>query len=106
MKYTETGAISVQATLLDETLQLEVVDTGIGIPSDRLDSIFNEFEQVRPVGVEQGTGLGLAITSKLVTLLGGTVQVASTPGAGSVFTVRVPSNLLAATPPADVAASR
>ena len=92
IKYTDAGAVAVRATIAKDTLELEVVDTGIGIPPDRLESVFDEFEQVTPTGAEHGAGLGLAITRKLVALLGGTIGVVSTPGTGSVFTVRLPLN--------------
>ena len=73
-------------------LEVAVSDTGVGIPSESLGTIFEEFRQVegRPQA-QQGTGLGLAITKKLTELLGGTISVESEVGKGSVFTVRIPS---------------
>jgi signal transduction histidine kinase/CheY-like chemotaxis protein len=72
-------------------LALAVRDTGIGIPADRLDRLFRSFSQVdasttRTYG---GTGLGLAISRRLAEAMGGTLEVQSTPGEGSVFTLRV-----------------
>ena len=64
-----------------------VGDTGIGIPSGELETIFDEFHQVDapPGAVKEGTGLGLAITKRLVELHGGTIRVESTPDRGSCF---------------------
>ena len=72
-------------------LEITVSDTGIGIPSEALGYIFEEFRQVEGSHRHQkGTGLGLAITKKLVELLGGTIGVESEVGKGSTFTVRIP----------------
>jgi two-component system, sensor histidine kinase len=74
-------------------LRCQVRDTGIGIPADKLDRLFKRFSQVdgsitRRYG---GTGLGLVISDELTSLMGGAIEVASTPGQGSVFTVRIPA---------------
>ena len=73
-------------------LQIEVEDTGIGIPPDEVDKVFGEFSRVEPSGTTrfEGTGLGLAITQKLVDGMGGTVGVTSQVGVGSTFTVQIP----------------
>lgn len=73
-------------------LEVSVADTGIGIPPGDLERIFGEFEQVTdPAHARQeGTGLGLALVRRLVTLHGGTIHVASTPGQGSTFTFTIP----------------
>ncbi len=97
VKFTEKGEIVVEVSRLPDDgeegirLAVSVRDTGIGIPSDKLGSIFEEFEQVdssttRTYG---GTGLGLAITSRLVGLMGGKIGVTSRPGHGSCFTFSV-----------------
>jgi CheY-like chemotaxis protein/signal transduction histidine kinase len=91
-KFTDTGEIVVDIKSDGATLVMTVEDTGSGIPADQLPFIFEKFRQVdgsstRKVG---GTGLGLAIVKELCRILGGTVDAASTPGRGSVFTVRLP----------------
>jgi len=75
----------------DGFLEIAVSDTGVGIPPDALGYIFEEFRQVEGGHQQQkGTGLGLPITKKLTELLGGTIEVSSEVGKGSVFRVRVP----------------
>jgi len=73
-------------------VRFEVRDTGIGIPHDQVEAIFQEFHQVDDSTTRRygGTGLGLTITLKLVRLLGGDISVQSAPGEGSCFTIRVP----------------
>jgi len=76
-----------------DVLEIAVRDTGIGIPGDQLEAVFEEFRQVDGSSTRkiQGTGLGLAITKKLVELLGGSIGVSSVLGEGSTFTFRIPS---------------
>jgi protein-histidine pros-kinase len=96
VKFTERGSVSVDCRRAEtEFVQIAVGDTGIGIPEDHLNAIFNEFHQVDPSIHKQygGTGLGLAIAKRLVELLKGTIQVESTPGAGSTFLVTIPITL-------------
>ncbi len=70
---------------------IAVSDTGTGIPADALDSIFEEFQQVKGSDPQhKGTGLGLPITKGFAELLGGSIGVESEVGKGSTFTVRVP----------------
>ena len=73
-----------------ECWQLIVRDTGIGIPSDQLANIFQEFQRVAPAGGIQGAGLGLAITKRLVDLLRGEITVSSEVGEGTQFTITFP----------------
>lgn len=97
IKFTETGHVAVRArwSELDGptgTFTLEVEDTGIGIPSERLEAIFEPFIQAESIAdrASTGTGLGLAITKRLVELMGGRIEVESEPGAGSVFRIALP----------------
>ena len=91
IKFTEQGEIIIQASLSreGETLCLtgSVTDTGIGIPQDKLNALFNPFTQVDSSTTRQygGTGLGLAIVKKLCELMGGTITVESELGKGSCF---------------------
>jgi CheY-like chemotaxis protein/HPt (histidine-containing phosphotransfer) domain-containing protein len=96
IKFTDKGSVDITATFVDENekavLFFKVSDTGIGIPSDRLDAIFNEFEQAEANTERKfgGSGLGLSISKRIITQQGGSVKVESNPGLGSVFSVRIP----------------
>lgn len=95
-KFTTHGRVTLTVGRTDPTqprmVCFEVRDTGIGIPPDQVEAIFQEFHQVDDSTTRRygGTGLGLTITLKLVRLLGGDITVQSTPGEGSCFTIRVP----------------
>jgi signal transduction histidine kinase len=89
------GAISVRCAPAAESVVVEVADTGCGIPADKLDTIFDPFVQIdrrnsRPL--EKGVGLGLAISRDLARGMGGELTVISDVGAGSTFTLTLPSN--------------
>jgi len=96
VKFTKEGTVSLLVNLVSEDedgLQIEfkVVDTGIGIPKDKLASVFESYTQAytditRRFG---GTGLGLAITRQLVTMQNGEISLDSEPGVGTTFTVRL-----------------
>ena len=97
VKFTELGHIEVRATTDAEDereirIHFAVQDTGTGIPASALQRIFAPFEQVDSSTTRQhgGTGLGLAITQRLVRLMGGEIQVLSTPGQGSTFSFSLP----------------
>jgi Signal transduction histidine kinase len=92
-KFTEKGSVHLQIQSADEgLLAISVTDTGIGIPKDKQKLIFEAFQQVdgKTNRVYGGTGLGLSITSEFVKLLGGYIQLNSTLGEGSCFTVYLP----------------
>jgi signal transduction histidine kinase len=94
LKFTEEGAVTVRARV-DEaagTIRFSVTDTGIGIAPDNLQLIFEEFSQIEhPLQRKsKGTGLGLPLCRKLADLLGGRVDVESTVGKGSTFTLTLP----------------
>jgi signal transduction histidine kinase len=96
VKFTAAGSVTIAARApAPAVLELEVRDTGIGIPRDRLESIFDEFTQADPeIGKRYGgTGLGLTISRRLAELLGGTLQVESQQGHGSRFWFRLPLHL-------------
>lgn len=96
IKFTETGGITVSLKHEDGFVKIIVTDTGIGIPKDRLPQIFNRFEQVDGTSTRSfdGTGLGLAIVEESVQLHQGEITVESVYGMGSVFTVKIPDNLI------------
>ena len=96
IKFTERGEVTIVVRMLEHTdtdvgIELAVNDTGIGIAADRLDAIFESFTQVDGSSTRRhgGTGLGLTISRQLVVLMGGDIDVDSTPGQGSTFRVRL-----------------
>jgi PAS domain S-box-containing protein len=96
IKFTQQGSVTVavdarELTGDSATLEFSVSDTGIGIPPDRLDRIFNEFTQAsyETATAFGGSGLGLAISRKLLALYGSQIHVASVVGAGSTFSFSV-----------------
>jgi signal transduction histidine kinase len=103
IKFTESGSITVSARLRDNGassksphpatwLELEVADTGVGIPEDSLASIFEKFCQLDATStrLHGGVGIGLYLVNRFATVLGGDVTVKSRVGQGSIFTVSVP----------------
>ena len=96
-KFTKEGEISLRASKVRngrQWVELSVCDTGIGMTPDQQARLFEEFTQADAATAQRfgGTGLGLAITRKLARMMGGDVTVASEPGEGSVFTVRLPGS--------------
>ncbi|MBU1362996.1 MAG: HAMP domain-containing protein [Gammaproteobacteria bacterium] len=92
VKFTREGSITVSARVVeagpaDILLAVDIADTGIGIPADRLEAIFHAFAQADTSTTRNfgGTGLGLTISSQLVELMGGKLGVVSRPGVGSTF---------------------
>lgn len=94
VEYTETGSISVTSRREGEHALVKIADTGIGIPDDKLDLIFEKFQRLQPTaGVTRagiGLGLGLAISREFAHLLGGEIGVLSAVGKGSTFILRIP----------------
>ena len=96
VKFTESGEVRVEVRIEREgavqIIAIDICDTGIGIAAERLPDIFGQFEQADgSVGRKYGgTGLGLAISSRLAVLMGGRIDVHSTLGQGTTFTLRVP----------------
>ncbi|MBW7875113.1 MAG: PAS domain S-box protein [Candidatus Cloacimonetes bacterium] len=97
IKFTHSGYVIIEVTFSETepekgNLQVSVLDTGIGIPQQDLDRIFEPFEQQSAYIGHQygGTGLGLSITKKLIRLMGGKIRAVSSPGVGSTFTLELP----------------
>jgi CheY-like chemotaxis protein len=92
IKYTFKGWIKVTLAVVGKLITLSVKDTGIGIPPDRQQAVFNRFEQadINDKMALQGSGLGLAITKNYAELLGGRIWLESEEHVGSVFYVELP----------------
>ncbi len=110
IKFTTDGGVRVSVTLIDlqhnPKLQIDVIDTGMGIPEHKLSEIFQPFSQADVSTTREfgGTGLGLTISRRIAEAMGGTLEAESQPGRGSTFTVVVPvgeldSESLVSTPP-------
>lgn len=92
IKFTPAGEVHISAFILGDQLKIAVSDTGIGIDAEKLPHIFDEFRQADETTARRfgGTGLGLAIAKKYAIILKGKVEVKSTIGEGSVFTISLP----------------
>ena len=92
IKFTEAGTVAVSARPASGKMAIAVADTGIGVPQDALELIFEEFRQVDSSSTRKhgGTGLGLSISRHFARLLGGDISVRSTLGVGSTFTLILP----------------
>ncbi len=106
IKYTERGSVRLVCREDGDRAILEVVDTGIGIPAEQLNAVFEEFHQVDNPERDRhkGLGLGLSIVRRLSVILDHPVQVRSEPGRGSSFTVSIPLGTVDAEPPPPEAA--
>ncbi|MGL6210798.1 MAG: response regulator [Paracoccaceae bacterium] len=111
VKFTEKGEVFLRVSLLERsgpehlTLRFQIIDTGIGIPADRLDRLFKSFSQVDASTTRRygGTGLGLAISKRLVELMGGSIAVRSTVGNGTEFSFDLPLDLAGDPQPSETA---
>jgi PAS domain S-box-containing protein len=95
-KFTENGSVTLKVKFTNEDnseyIFFDVIDTGIGIPEDKIDKIFDEYSQVKSSKSSKfaSTGLGLSISRKLARIMGGDIIVSSKYGKGSTFTVKLP----------------
>ena len=92
LKFTKQGNVSIAVEPHGELLRFRVADTGIGIPPDKIDSLFTEFKQTDATIASEygGTGLGLAITKQFIEMHGGRIWVESELGKGSAFIFEIP----------------
>ena len=98
VKFTDRGSIGVRLRTIREdasndTLMIEIVDTGRGVPADRRAELFQEFERLGAGSSNaiEGAGLGLAISARFASLMGGRIAHADNPGGGSVFSLQLPA---------------
>ncbi|HUN82758.1 MAG TPA: ATP-binding protein, partial [Terracidiphilus sp.] len=91
-KFTFSGEIALTLKPIDGAMELQVRDTGVGIPEEHQGQVFERFHRIESTQARtyEGTGIGLALVQELVKLHGGTVRVKSAVGAGSTFTVTIP----------------
>ena len=89
LKFTEKGYIYLSAKVHNNYLIIEVEDTGIGIPKDKISEIFKPFYQTKQNHAKSGTGLGLFIVKTIVNKLGGSIEVDSEPGKGTKITIHI-----------------
>ena len=97
IKFTDEGSIKISADFIhnDNIFTLEVEDTGIGIPNEKIDEIFKPFIQhTGKRNFAEGTGLGLSITKKLIEMMDGTIYVESSLEKGSIFKVEIPLKIV------------
>jgi signal transduction histidine kinase len=85
------GEIGIKTGIEDETIKIEISDTGKGIPEDVTDKIFDPFFTTKPVG--QGTGLGLSISHGIIEQHKGEISVKSKVGEGTTFSIKIPIHL-------------
>lgn len=92
-KYSDEGRISVQVKQVGKNIQLSVSDTGVGIPQDQLEKVFDRFHRIENIRgrSQEGTGIGLAMVKELVRLHHGSVHVESEAGRGSTFIISIPA---------------
>ena len=100
LKFTKAGKVEIAVETRGELLVYRVADTGIGIPPDKIASLFTEFKQTDATIASEygGTGLGLSISKKFVEMHGGRIWVESELGKGSTFIFEIPLRVSAGAP--------
>lgn len=99
LKYTDSGAVRLRCAEVEGAISIVIQDTGIGIPADKLERIFDEYYQVDTHGTKRmGVGLGLAIVKEVARLLGFAVRIASEVGQGTQACVQIPKRFVVAEP--------
>jgi signal transduction histidine kinase len=99
VKFTEKGGVGVCVSYAEDLLRVEVADSGVGIASDQIDGLFEQFVQGDASATRRhgGVGLGLTICRSLAEMMGGRIEVSSVEGKGSIFTVSLPLERVAET---------
>ncbi|MDO7203140.1 ATP-binding protein [Paraclostridium bifermentans] len=92
----ENGQIDVGIRCNPEHIDISVKDTGVGIPKDKINDVFEKFKQVdnRLTKISEGSGIGLSIVKSLVELHDGTINVNSEVGVGTEFEVKIPNQIV------------
>ena len=90
IKFTENGGVSLRTDYDNGVLKLIVEDTGTGMTNEEQQRVFGAFERLSNAAAKDGFGLGLSIVQRIVSMLGGTIQLESEKGKGSRFTVKIP----------------
>lgn len=90
VRYTPEGGVLLGVRQRGATVRIDVIDSGVGIKADAIETIFGEFTRLGEVETD-GLGLGLALSERIVRLLGGTIEVRSVPGRGSRFSLILPA---------------
>lgn len=90
IKFTENGGVSLRTDYDNSILKLIVEDTGTGMTNEEQQRVFGAFERLSNAAAKDGFGLGLSIVQRIVSMLGGTIQLESEKGKGSRFTVKIP----------------
>jgi PAS domain S-box-containing protein len=92
IKFTDKGSVHLLVNKNEDDLVFKISDTGIGMAENRLEELFKPFTQIDDSDSRKhgGIGIGLALTTRLVNILGGTIEASSTPGKGTIFTIKVP----------------
>ena len=106
VKFTKSGYVSMTAKMEGSSLEIEVSDSGPGIPKEDQKLIFDPFRQSEAGRVSGGTGLGLGISRRLVQMMGGDLTVKSAPGEGSVFRLSLPIEIAQVVPERTVKETR
>jgi PAS domain S-box-containing protein len=99
IRYTVKGGVLIACRKHADKLWIEVWDTGMGIPKDKVEVVFEEFSQLGDGARTQGSGLGLAIASKMARLMGLQIRLHSRPGRGSMFAIELPQGKLTPSDP-------
>jgi len=95
IKFTDTGKVTLRINRLENDVILSVIDTGIGIPAQEQQKIYDEYYRVATSATEAGAGLGLSVVKKMCQLLNHSIHLYSNPGLGSTFSIKLPLEKIA-----------